>query len=390
MRSCGQSHNGGETMGEAAGTILSLINRIYGAAEDPERWPGVLHSLCSQFGASKSVVISYDFIDHKGSRIHDSDPDPYFAEMTTRYSSRNPWLRHDGMYQSGNVFLGDEVVTPPELLATEFYQEFLRPQDCFHRLCGVITRTGSKTTFLAVHRPRASSRFTERDEHHMQELLPHLQASLRLQLELLQHRYRDQMLLDLIHRLPMAILLVGPDGQMAFANRHAEAILAKGDGLISVGQRLVAAHRMEHDELRRLIACTASLRPDATVSTGGDLTISRPSGRRSLTVGIIPLGHALGNSLAATGGLAAVIVRDSEAETPSGPQRFAAMHHLTPAEERLFALIVSGASLREARTRLGITKNTARSHMKRIYLKTETHRQADLVRLYFSTRLDRQ
>jgi DNA-binding CsgD family transcriptional regulator len=54
---------------------------------------------------------------------------------------------------------------------------------------------------------------------------------------------------------------------------------------------------------------------------------------------------------------------------------------MTPAEARLTALIVSGHSLHAAATCLSITKNTARTHMKRIYVKTETHRQVDLVRL---------
>jgi DNA-binding CsgD family transcriptional regulator len=54
---------------------------------------------------------------------------------------------------------------------------------------------------------------------------------------------------------------------------------------------------------------------------------------------------------------------------------------MTPAEARLTTLIVSGHSLLAAATELHITKNTARTHMKRIYVKTETHRQVDLVRL---------
>lgn len=53
---------------------------------------------------------------------------------------------------------------------------------------------------------------------------------------------------------------------------------------------------------------------------------------------------------------------------------------LTPAEKWLTTLIVEGARLGEAADRLGISINTVRSHMKRIYIKTKTDRQADLVR----------
>jgi DNA-binding CsgD family transcriptional regulator len=60
------------------------------------------------------------------------------------------------------------------------------------------------------------------------------------------------------------------------------------------------------------------------------------------------------------------------------------LFHLTPAEARLAALIVGGYSLHAAACRLHISSNTARTHMKRIYDKTETHRQADLIRLVAS------
>src|SRR5262249_40722153 len=56
------------------------------------------------------------------------------------------------------------------------------------------------------------------------------------------------------------------------------------------------------------------------------------------------------------------------------------IYHLTPAEARLAALIVRGYSLHAAACRLHISNNTARTHMKRIYDKTETHRQVDLIR----------
>ena len=44
------------------------------------------------------------------------------------------------------------------------------------------------------------------------------------------------------------------------------------------------------------------------------------------------------------------------------------------------SMIVSGFSLIDAAARLRISKNTARSHMKRIYFKTCTQNHADLIR----------
>ena len=58
----------------------------------------------------------------------------------------------------------------------------------------------------------------------------------------------------------------------------------------------------------------------------------------------------------------------------------AAVYQLTPSEERLADLIVNGLSLVDAAAHLKVSRNTARTHMKRIYVKTCAQNHADLVR----------
>jgi DNA-binding CsgD family transcriptional regulator len=52
---------------------------------------------------------------------------------------------------------------------------------------------------------------------------------------------------------------------------------------------------------------------------------------------------------------------------------------LTPAEARLVLRLVSGDSLRSAAKALGVQYETVRTHLKSIFQKTETRRQAELV-----------
>jgi DNA-binding CsgD family transcriptional regulator len=52
---------------------------------------------------------------------------------------------------------------------------------------------------------------------------------------------------------------------------------------------------------------------------------------------------------------------------------------LTPAEARLALHLVAGETLRSAEAKLGITYETARTHLKSIFSKTGTCRQAELV-----------
>jgi DNA-binding CsgD family transcriptional regulator len=59
--------------------------------------------------------------------------------------------------------------------------------------------------------------------------------------------------------------------------------------------------------------------------------------------------------------------------------------HLTHAEARLVVHLVAGASLRSCAMALGIKYETARSYLKSAFLKTGTHRQAELVLRVFHT-----
>jgi DNA-binding CsgD family transcriptional regulator len=53
---------------------------------------------------------------------------------------------------------------------------------------------------------------------------------------------------------------------------------------------------------------------------------------------------------------------------------------LTPTEERMLALIVEGLDTIIAAKRLGIAPTTARTHLQRLFAKTGTARQSELVR----------
>ena len=59
----------------------------------------------------------------------------------------------------------------------------------------------------------------------------------------------------------------------------------------------------------------------------------------------------------------------------------AATYGLTPAEARVLTSLLSGRTLAETATDLGIAANTVKTHLDRIFSKTGVSRQADLMRL---------
>jgi DNA-binding CsgD family transcriptional regulator len=85
---------------------------------------------------------------------------------------------------------------------------------------------------------------------------------------------------------------------------------------------------------------------------------------------------------------AIVVLIDPDSRKLPQPAILHRAFDLTDAESRLAALLGSGDSLEDACDRLRIAKETGRNHLKSIFAKTGTHRQAELV-IMFSSLLSR-
>jgi len=95
-----------------------------------------------------------------------------------------------------------------------------------------------------------------------------------------------------------------------------------------------------------------------------------------------------GNELAAVGAIHASVasrhglLQYQSVETPCGEAAWLANRFgFTLCEARVALLIAKGCSPSRVASKLGISLNTVRSHLKRVFAKSDTHRQAELVLL---------
>ena len=79
-----------------------------------------------------------------------------------------------------------------------------------------------------------------------------------------------------------------------------------------------------------------------------------------------------------------VFVTDPERISVAGEDTLRMLFGLTGAEATLTRLLAEGVTLVEAGDRLGVGRETVRKRLKTIFAKTNTHRQAELVRLVLS------
>jgi DNA-binding CsgD family transcriptional regulator/PAS domain-containing protein len=369
---------------------VDLIELVYAGVTDQSAWQEALRRLQQIFAAEVVLLARHDVAAKSGACIRQIGMDPVLVgRYEPEFAQQNPWMQAERLYRVHSVVAGEDVVRNADLVKTDFYQHYLRPQRLLHRMCGVICRRGPEFWYITAARQPRQPVFDARDAQRLAGLLPHVERALELSWKFARERSAREALLDVLDQLPTAIIVVDAEAHPVMINLAAENVLAMGDGMLLKRRRLEALWHAERARLAQLIASACA--PDGdTAAPGGHLMVSRPSGLRPFLVMVSSLPRAYRDRAGQQGRLAAVVIKDPQAQlhaSAAGRREIAELYELTRAEERLLHAILDGRGLFEAAEQLGVSRNTARTHMKRIYAKTGTRRQAELVRrlTYFAS-----
>lgn len=299
-----------------------------------------------------------------------------------QFAPGNPWFMALRRQPGCAIVTGADLVPAFELVRTRFYRGWLRPLNVRHALIGTVARDPQSAVFLIALREPSQPPFDGADAELLRLTVPALAAVATLATELAATRDLVDDFVTVLGMCPEAVLVIDGELRPLYLNQPARVLLSEGDGLAFRQGALTVASRDDMASLKRFVA--EAIDPDrengsAAAAPAASLLIGRRSGRPPLALQIAGLPRPVVDANGRPAPAAAVLVRQ-----PKGPEAlgvFRQHYGMTPREARLASLIAAGRSLLDAAFEMGITRNTARTHMKRVYAKTDTQRQVDLVRL---------
>jgi DNA-binding CsgD family transcriptional regulator/PAS domain-containing protein len=278
------------------------------------------------------------------------------------------------------VAISEELVQTAHLKRTEFYNDYLLPQDTVHQFGGAILKAGAWCAGFTCLRPHHRGPFGEDEVALLRLLFPHLQRAVQMERKIAELEGQHQASLDALNRLPIGVWLLDGRGKILMENRHGQRLLDQNDGLTARRDGLAASIPDEHKKLHLLIAESALTAMGDGFSSGGLLGISRPSGKRPFSVLIMPASRSAFR-MSSRNPAVIVFVSDPDENTPRAAELLTRIYGLTAAESKLAAQLMQGETLVHAAEHLGVSHNTARTHLQKIYQKTNTSHQGDLVRV---------
>ncbi len=180
-----------------------------------------------------------------------------------------------------------------------------------------------------------------------------------------------------IDQLPVGIILVDRNLKVVHSNTRAEQILDASPGVLAMRGHVMAVDDENHAELHMLVRRAADRGESRGVAGSEMLTVADATAEHSIVVvatpspaGAAPPGEPL---------YVVLLLFDTPGYRELSAPVLRQLFGLTRSEARLVQSLAGGASLDEGARSLGISVNTARTHLKHIFHKTGAKRQSELI-----------
>jgi DNA-binding CsgD family transcriptional regulator len=347
----------------------SAADDLLAAALLDEGWGGALQRLADAAEAGGASLVRL-----QGSRsvaqLNSTSWADAEAEMLAGGAPPSP-LRFFPDHVFGNGFRVDhDVWTDDEMRRDPYYQQFLRPRGVFfHAKARLCSELGERLT-LTLKRRVGLGPYEPADIAVLDSLLPELHATFRIA-----RRVLDAEASGLVRALH------GRGDPVFELDGFGRVLRVHGDGgerwgMCIRNRRLAIAERLSQPALDRAVA--AAVRPPQRAAVA---PLADQDGEQHYLHCVPVTGRARDVFLATVAVAAIIPARPRSNRGRLDPALLRDAFGLTDREAQVAALIGEGLDLVEIARRLSIDAGTARNHLKSVFVKSGTHRQAELVAL---------
>lgn len=354
-----------------------LINTIYSAADRTVTWDEVLVKFADYCGMANAALVFVAPHLHLA-EVATPRADP---QVVADYAAH--WWAHDPTISGAMAARVGQITSLAEaghdvFERSAFHNDYWRYSGLGkERLASNLLMSDGAFASIVLQAGPERDEIANASSRQFANVLPHLMRSVRLQ-----KRMAELELFQFVSEVKQRTkghlaILVDAAGRQVI---DLPGVMSLPDGVLIHQGRLRLQSNQFDTALQDLIYGCAG---QTNRLRGGRMVIpgSRGDTLAGVEIEVLPCGDTL---LHPTVGLprpvAIVVITDRTARTEKLFERLREDYGMTPAEARLAIEITSGDGRTAAADRLGISLSTARTHLSRVFEKTGTQRQAELVK----------
>ncbi len=361
--------------------VSQLIGDIYDAALDPGVWPGALETAARFVGGAASALFMKDSVRKIHNNLYTWGYDAnYTRTYIETYGQIDPFAVAQFFFEVGQPISLADILPHEEFRRSRFYIEWVQPQHWIDAIAATLEKSVSTYAAFSVIRHEDQGVVNNDVHRRMAMLVPHIRRAVAIGKAIDLRKVEAAALADTLDGLVAAMFLVDATVRIVRANVAAHAMVDDATVVRAHAGRLAATDPQADQILNDILAAAEA--GDAAVGTGGIAVPLISRGGERYVAHVLPLtSGARRQAGVAYSAVAVVFVRKAALELPHPLETIAATFKLTPAEMRVLMMIVQLGGVREVALALGLSEATVKTHLQRIFAKTETSRQADLVKL---------
>lgn len=358
--------------------LLECVDLLYSGVSDLDARRAFFRHLSNGVGSIGSGI---EYSDLSGRMLAPPEDhsvyvlEPDIATTYYKYADKNPLKQtYRKTLRMGQVLFASDNIRLGSLVDTEYYQGFMRHWKLQYPARIVPQMTRDDVTICHFIKSEEDGDFTEEERLALKRIAPYMQNFFTLSAQVEALKVERQAAWATLDRLPYGVVLLDTAATPLFLNSAAQRVLDARDGLRIAGGKLATPNRTK---LTAFLAAAsrASSRSDGDFTTES-VEIPRPSGKRPYRLTVMALRGS--DLLLSNKPAVCVTIHDPEADNDENVQRVMATFGLTEAEARVAVGISLGKSLEECAAEAEQKTETARTLLKRVFSKTDTHRQNEL------------
>ena len=346
----------------------TVIERIYSAASGLNLWDDALAQLSSYCGAKASYINLLSEPDHTPSLVGSFGHAPRMIERYRTYGYLIDPTTSQILANAGEPISFSDL-SRRELGSPAFHREFIASRGTDQVLAiGLASEIG--TLLVKLSRDATGRPFTSDSAERLGGIADHVRQAVVIDRSLRRRFETESFAAAIVNRLRAAVVRLDVRLQVTFANQAACRLATEGDLISITDGRLRFVEHEAMESLRHFLRKASATDCDQSETM---LLTSGPQGRR-VRVWAWSTMREQQNEI----GLV-ILPDDYDADVLEAMLR--ENYGLTPSEIRTSVGLLSNSGLAAVAEHTGVSVETVRFHMKRIFSKTGTRRQSELVRV---------
>ncbi len=363
--------------------LCDIITEIYDTALDSALSSGVLARIRDFVGGRTCALVSKDPASGLGNIPHQVGLDPHFVRTYSDiYAPEDPMALFMASNRSlppiGQVMSMWELVREDDYRQQRCYQEWFKPQERADTAVVVLEKAATEASYLAMVPSKASAMVCDVMRRRIALIAPHARRAVLIGKAMELQQTETATFADALNSFSAGVFLVDASGQIVHANEAGHDMLYANDFLRAADGRLITCDPQVNEIFREVFAAAA--KGDTGIGAKAIALALRAHDGDRYVAHVLPLtsGERRATGIAYTA-VAAVFVRKPTLGSPA--EVIAQSYKLTPTELRVLLAIVEVGGVPETAAALGVAETTIRTHLYRLFDKTDASRQADLVKL---------